>query len=164
MKKILLVPAACLVLAGCVTPTVYAPASGPNAVGFSEMRLQSDRFRVTYKGGGGAPAAQVEDYALLHAADLAVANGYDWFRVERRDLFQSGYEGSSASIGIGGASFGRHSAVGVSTSTGVPLNGGPQLTAVLEVTLGKGVRPDSADAYDARDIQRTIGPRATSRP
>ena len=51
------IAAACaaLALAACATPTVYAPAN-PNAassVGFSEYRIENNRYRVTFQGGAG---------------------------------------------------------------------------------------------------------------
>jgi hypothetical protein len=153
-----------LALAACETPTptIYAPARGPQAVGFSEMRLEPGRYRITYRGGPGAPPDQVSDYALLRAADLALADGYDWFRVSDRRLDRVGYGGgSSLSLGVGGASFGRHSAVGVGVGKTFGLSdSGPVLAQTLEVLMGKGPPPHDADVYDAREIRRTIGPRA----
>jgi hypothetical protein len=160
MRQLLPVLALCASLAACATETVYAPARNPSASGFTESRIEQDRWRVSFRGGGGAPAAQVEDYALLRAAQVTLANGYDWFVVDDRRMAQTGYSGATLGLGVGGASFGRHSAVGVGASTGMPLSGGPELTAWLEIRLGKGAKPDGANAYDARDVERTIGPRA----
>jgi len=39
---------------------------------------------------------------LTAAADLALANGYDWFRVVDRQVRQTGYGGASIGLGIGG--------------------------------------------------------------
>ena len=164
IKPVLLAATAALALAACETPTptLYAPASGPQAVGFTEMRLEPGRYRITYRGGPGAPPNQVSDYALLRAADLALADGYDWFRVSDRRLDRVGYRGgSSVSFGVGGASFGRHSAVGVGVGKSFGLgDNGPILAQTLEVLMGKGPPPHDADVYDAREIRHTIGPRA----
>jgi len=160
--KHLILPALCaLALGACATaPTVFQPAGSRGGVGFSEMRIEPGRYRVSFQGGPGAPPAQVQDYALLRAADLAVAEGYDWFRVIERTTRQNGYSGSSLSVGVGGMSFGRHSATGVGVGTGIPLGGGPALTATLEVLMGKGPRPGDGDVYDARGVQRSIRARA----
>jgi hypothetical protein len=160
MKRLILPALAALALSACATePTHFEPAARGSAVGFSEMRIEPGRYRVTFQGGPGAPAAQVQDYALLRAANLAVADGYDWFRITDRMTRENGYSGSSLSVGIGGMSFGRHSAVGGSVGTGVPLSGGPSLTTTLEVLMGKGPRPPEGDVYDARGVQHSIGPR-----
>jgi hypothetical protein len=157
MKRLILPALAALALSACATePTRFQPAGGPRAVGFSEMRIEPGRYRVTFQGGPGAPPAQVEDYALLRAANLALADGYDWFRIVERTTRQNGYSGSSLSVGVGGMSFGRHSAVGGSVGTGVPLNGGPALVTTLEVLMGKGPKPPEGDVYDARGVQRAI--------
>jgi hypothetical protein len=160
MKRLILTAVAALALSACATePTHFQPAGGPRAVGFSEMRIEPGRYRVTFQGGPGAPPAQVEDYALLRAANLALADGYDWFRITERITRQNGYSGSSLSVGVGGMSFGRHSAVGGSVGTGVPLSGGPALVTTLEVLMGKGPKPPEGDVYDARGVQRAIGAR-----
>ena len=161
MKHLILPVLAALSLAACATaPTVFQPAGPRGGVGFSEMRIEPGRYRVTFQGGPGAPPAQVQDYALLRAADLAVAEGYDWFRVTERVTRQNGYSGSSLSVGVGGASFGRHSATGVGVGTGIPLGGGPALVTSLEVLMGKGPKPTDGDVYDAKGVQRSIRARA----
>ena len=161
MKHLILPVLAALSLAACATtPTTFQPAGPRGGVGFSEMRIEPGRYRVTFQGGPGAPEAQVQDYALLRAADLALADGYDWFRVVDRSIRQTGYGGSSVSLGIGGMSFGRHSATGVGVGTGFPLSGGPALQASLEVLMGRGPRPQGSDVYDARGVRATVGGRA----
>lgn len=163
MKRLILpLFSAALALSACATePTHYQPATGRSAVGFSEIRIEPGRYRVTFQGGPGAPPAQIEDYALLHAADLALAEGYDWFRVTDRVTRQNGYSGGSLSLGVGGASFGRHSATGVGVSAGgIPLGGGPALVTTLEVLMGKGPKPGDRDVYDARGVQHSLRERA----
>jgi hypothetical protein len=159
MKRILILAGTCAALAACSTPTVYGPAAKPNASGFTENRIQSDRWRVSYRGGSGAPATQVNDYALLRAAELTLQQGYDWFRVDRRYTETHGGYGGGLSIGVGGASFGSHSATGVGVSTGVPIGGGPALTTTLEISTGKGPKPNDPEVYDARSVQESIRPR-----
>lgn len=150
-----------LVLAACASaPTVYGPAASPTAVGFSDYRIEPGRYRITFRGGPGAPPEQVSDYALLRAADLALADGFDWFRVSDRILQRTGAgNGPQLSIGGGSADFGRHSAVGLGVGTSFNLGGGPSLTQSLEVVMGRGSPPRDADIYDAREIRRTIGAR-----
>ena len=159
MKRLILPALAALTLSACATaPTHFQPAGAPGAVGFSEVRLEPGRYRVTFQGGPGAPVAQVQDFALLRAANLALAEGYDWFRITDRITHQNGYSGSSLSFGVGGASFGSHSAAGV--GVGVPLGGGPAMITTMEVWMGKGPRPPEGDVYDARGVQQAIGAHA----
>ena len=161
MKRLIIPCLAALALSACATaPTQFEPAARPGGVGFSEMRIEPGRYRVTFQGGPGALPAQVEDYALLRAADLAIAEGYDWFRVIDRETRQNGYTGATLGVGIGGMSFGRHSATGVGVSSGgIPLGGGPVLVTSLEVLMGKGPKPGSPDTYDARGVRQSLGMR-----
>jgi len=146
-----------LSLSACATPAaLYGPASGPRASGYSEQRIDQTRFRVTYR----APANQpgyAEDAALLRAADIAREAGYDWFVVTNRYAETSGGGGPSLSLGTGGGSFGGSTGIGIGLGTSIPLGGGPLRAVTMDVRMGRGERPE--DAYDAADIQRTIGPR-----
>ena len=158
MKQLLLITIASLSLAACqTTPTVYGPAAGPQGVGFSESPIENDRWRVMFRGGPGANAHRVWDLALQRAAELSLAKGYDWFRVTERYTAANGGGGPHVSLGVGGASFGGHTAVGVGGSTGFDLGGGPAFTVTLEILMGHGAAPRDADAYDAREIRRTAG-------
>ncbi|MDB5474894.1 MAG: hypothetical protein JWP49_405 [Phenylobacterium sp.] len=159
MKRTLLAILACASLAACAAATHFQPMTGRGGVGYSELRIEPGRYRVTFQGGPGAPEAQVQDYALLRAADLALAEGYDWFRIVDRNIRQTGYGGASIGLGVGGMSFGRHSATGVGVSSGFPISGGPSLQASLEVMMGKGPRPAGQDVYDPRAVRASIGPR-----
>jgi len=159
MKRLMIVSIAAASLAACATPTAFAPA-GPSASasGFWDSRIEENRFRVSYRGGSGAPATLVQEYALLHAADLTVANGFDWFQVIGR-FGEATPANSGGSLSVGGASggYGRRSYSGAGVGFNIPLGGGPQLTETLEVLMGKGVRPTTGPAaYEARDVQRSL--------
>lgn len=161
MRRLLIPLSVALAISACATaPTLFQPATGPNAVGFSDYRIEPGRYRVTFRGGPGAPPEQVADFALLRAADLAIADGYDWFRVSDRLLRQAGRDtGPRVSVGTGGSSFGRHSAVGLGVGASFDLGDGPALSETIEVLMGKGPRPAGADVYDARAVRREIGSR-----
>ncbi len=129
-------------------------------MGFSEYKIEPGRYRVTFKGSPGAPPNQVADYALLRAADLTLADGYDWFRISDRNFQQAGPRpGPNFSVGVGGGSFGGRSGVGLSLGRSFDLGGGPALAQTLEIVMGKGSAPKDADIYDAREIRKSIGPR-----
>jgi hypothetical protein len=160
MKKALAVALLALTLTGCETATVFTPLNG-DGVGYSEQPLEQGRWRVTFQGGSGAGPDRVGDLALLRAADLTVAQGYDWFRVTNRYLRRGGGgSGPFVSLGGGSASFGRGSAIGVGGGVGFDLGGGPRASQTLEIMMGHGARPDEPDAYDARQVRASIGPRA----
>ena len=160
MKRAVLPVLAALALSACATaPTVYGPAGGPKAVGYSEYRIEPGRYRVFFRGGPGAPPAQVNDYALLRAADLALAEGYDWFRVTDRFVEGLPDQGPRLGVGVGGGEYGRRSGVSLGLGTSFNLGGGPASAATLEVMMGKGPRPSGGDVYDARALRETLGAR-----
>jgi hypothetical protein len=73
-------------VAACQTATPYQPnirgqqASG----GYSELRLEPDRWRVTFTGNGVTSRETVEGYLLFRAAELTVQSGADWFEIVDR--------------------------------------------------------------------------------
>lgn len=162
MRRLLVILGLAATLSACATaPTVYAPAMSASGVGFSELRIEPGRYRVTFRGGPGAPMAQVADYALLRAADLTLADGYDWFRVVDRYVAQSGYDsGPRVSVGAGGGSGSYRSSLGVGVGTSFNLGGGPSMTQTLEILMGRGAPPVGGEVYNAAEVRRTVGPRA----
>lgn len=163
MKRLVLTALAAISLAACAsTPTVYQPAGAPGAVGYSEYRIEPGRYRVMFRGGTNASERQVMDYALIRAADLTIAEGYDWFRVSDRSMNYSS-SGSSPrfSIGVGGGSWGSSSGVGMGVGTTFGDNGYGSgygtPTASLEVFMGRGPKPPGVDVYDARAVRSSLG-------
>jgi len=165
--RLVVIACAAVCLTACATPTAYGPAGpSPYASGFSDSRIEANRYRVTYRGGSDAPPALVRDLALLRAADLTRESGYDWFQiVGRYGEAAPPRSSSSLSIGGGAASYGRRASSGVGVGLSFPLGGGgPQFSETIEIVLGKGVKPAAPDTYDAADVQRSVRPRAPPPP
>ena len=149
-----------LLLSACATsPAFYQAASGPSATGYSEYRIEPGRYRVTFRGGPGAPAQQVADFALIRAADLALAEGYDWFRVVDRSVEGVPDRGPQIGVGLGSGGYGRRSGVSLGVGTSFSLGAGPAMTTTIEVLMGRGERPRGQDTYDARALRQTLGAR-----
>lgn len=74
-------------LAACATPTPYQPVvtKGTTQGGYSELKLEPERYRVTFAGNSLTRRETVEGYLLFRAAELTVQNGYDWFAIVERD-------------------------------------------------------------------------------
>lgn len=153
MKKLIILSLA-VALGACaaVGPTTYGPADS-KGFGYEESRIESNRYRIIYRGSGGMPPEQVEDFALKRAAEIAVANNYDWFRVIARDLTGEERGGLGIGAGVGGGSYGRRSGVGVGVSGDLGTIGGQDyFTARIEVLMGSGETPEDGDYYDARSM------------
>jgi hypothetical protein len=73
-------------LGGCVSPTPYQPVvrGGPTAGGYSETRIEPNRWRVTFSGNSMTSRETVEGYLLYRAAEVTLQNGDDWFSVDER--------------------------------------------------------------------------------
>jgi hypothetical protein len=91
-----------LLSAGCATGPqypLYSPLAVTGSFGFSEQRINDTTWRVTYiapRRTAYSPYADPEPYrtsllnlandmALMRAAELALSNGYQTFRVTQRD-------------------------------------------------------------------------------
>lgn len=150
-----------LLLAGCATAigTPYAPAD-KKGYGYTDTQIEANRFRVTFAGDGATPPQVVEDFALLRAAELALANGYDWLRVIYRDTQFEEKGGVGLGAGFGTGSYGRHSGVDVGVGGNLGTVGARKFyTTRMEVLFGKGAKPEGDDAgevYDARSVADTI--------
>ena len=157
MKRLFLLGA--LALAGC--NSMYGAGDYARGPGVYETPISADRVRIVHSGFAGMAPQQVEDVALLRAAERTVQNGFDWFVVDQRynEVRPGRTNGPFLSVGGGSTSFGRYSATGLGAGLGFNLGGSrpPASIATLEVRMGRGPKPDGA--YDARDVQRTIGAR-----
>lgn len=147
-----------LALTACASLAPYGAQMGPNGQGYSEQRIESNRYRVTYNGVGAA--GRVADWALVRAADLTTEQGYDWFEVTQSwtDGRLGGAGGVSPSVSIGGGSsrYGGYSASGVGVGVGLNFSGPQPTSTTLEVVLGRGQKPDRPNVYDARSVQSSI--------
>lgn len=89
-NKALVLTAALALTAGlsaCVTPTPYqASVPGhPSSGGYSDARIEPDRWRVTFSGNTMTSRDTVEAYLLFRSAELTTQNGFDWFEMVDRN-------------------------------------------------------------------------------
>lgn len=148
-----------LILGGCASLAPYGPQGGPGGQGYSEQRIERDRWRVTYNGVG-APGP-VADLALRRAAELTLSEGYDWLQVTQRYVDgrpdSAGGFRPSVAVGYGSSNYGGWRTSGTGVGVGLNFSGPSPTSTVLEVRLGRGSRPDAAEAYDARDVLGALG-------
>ena len=159
--RLLIIAASVLSLAACATAigTAYGPADS-KGFGYAETRIEQDRYRVTFAGDGATPPELVEDFALLRTAELAVENGYDWFRVIGRSMDEAEKGGVGIGAGLGTGSYGRRSGVSVGVGGNLGTVGAKRFyTARIEALFGKGEKPadeSGAEVYDARSVIEAI--------
>ena len=147
-----------LALAACATAGgLYHPASSARGSGYSEQKLETNRYRVTFTGGPSTPAGIVQDYALLRAAELTLNMGYEWFTVVGRSTVNQGDGYGPRFSGMFGPPCGIYGCRSA-------LYGGfwyddfddNRLSASLDIVMGKGPKASDPATYDAKDVANTI--------
>jgi hypothetical protein len=176
LKPVLLAATAALALSACVTATPYGPAGVDSRFGYSEQRVDADRYRVTFAGNSVTSREQVEMALLLRAAEVTTQGGYDWFstvnRATDRDVRYQGTPDpffSDRYSRAWGPTW-RYHRFGSWSRWGDPFWGGrdfdvreiDRYEASAEIVMGRGAKPaGDADAFDAREVIQNLGPRVT---
>ncbi|ESQ85648.1 hypothetical protein AEAC466_00305 [Asticcacaulis sp. AC466] len=165
----LLAAASLTVLSACATPTPYQPAMATGATrdrGYSETRLEENRYRLKFSGNDMTGRDTVENYLLYRAAELTLSSGFDWFEIvsrgtdeKRRTVTYNDpfYDGLSWRF-YGRNRWSRWGAWG--SDFGMDTFEYTRYEAVAEIVMHKGPKPDSNPAaYDARAIKSSLEPR-----
>lgn len=161
LTRLALVSALAAATAACASLQPYGPVTAPGGQGYVEQRIESDRWRVSYRGVG-APEP-VADYALYRAAELTLAQGHDWFEITQR--WTDGRPDSaggirpSLSIGAGSGRYGLYSGSGVGVGVGLNFTGPSPTSTQLEVLMGDGAPPERTTVYDARGVLAALSGR-----
>jgi len=169
-------------LAACATPTPYQPAvkGQSSAGGYSEIRLEPNRYRVNFTGNSLTTRETVEGYLLFRAAELTVESGYDWFAIVDRDTDKKTqtyvepdpfYRPWYGSYGFWRPSW-RYYGRGFGWRGWDPFWGDPfwadrvdvrtveRFEASAEILMQKGPKPqDDPKAFDARAVIENLKPR-----
>jgi hypothetical protein len=161
ITRVLMVATLALGLAACAAPTPYQPGWQGDGYGYSEQRIEQNRFRVSFSGNAATPRETVQNYLLYRAAEITLAQGGDYFVVAARSTSPDygGGSGVSTGVGVGGGS---RSGVGVGLGIGLPLGGGGSgpVAATAEIVIHRGAKPENLrDAFDARAVRQNLGPR-----
>lgn len=165
MNKLIISGLVVFTLLGCANNSSYQAASG-NGYGYSETELGENRYRIDYKARG-SRASEAKNYALLRAAELTLENNYDWFVVVDRETHIEKTRDSvttsvhtdhtvTRSCGLLGCTTHTHPTTGY----GMGMSSGPgkdEAVASLEIRMGKGVKPDRDDVYDAQEVKDRLG-------
>ncbi|MDB5460260.1 MAG: hypothetical protein JWO72_2001 [Caulobacteraceae bacterium] len=185
MKRTLCAVAATIALAGglaaCETVTPYQPVNPANAQagGYSDVRLNSDRWRVMFSGNTLTSRETVERYLLYRAAELTVSQGFDWFVTADKYTDKKsqtyldpvygygwypswrfhgayGWRGYGAWGGGWGGPWGGAWGSPFDSPTVVQQYNRYEVSA--EIVMGHGPRPADGRALDAREVMTNLGP------
>ncbi|HEU4958925.1 MAG TPA: hypothetical protein VFT56_00830 [Sphingomonas sp.] len=168
--------AATLMLAGCQTATTYHPVTGHGFYreGYSDQRIEANRYMVTFSGNSVTSRDTVERYLLYRAAELTLQNGYDWFQLVDRDTDRKtrtyvtdrfrpgpwGYWGVTWRFHRPGFGWGFYDPFwGDPWERDFDIDTIDKYEAHAEVVLGRGAPPrDDVRAFDAHEVIRNLGP------
>lgn len=178
--------AALALLGACATATPYQAATDNNR-GYDNQRIENNRWQVSFGGNSLTDRETVETYLLYRAAELTRQEGFDHFRVVRRDVdedsrlvatgfssayspFYSGFYCNYRFYGARGLAF-RRSAFGPSRFGAFhdPFGygfGAPdyreivRYEATAEIILGRGPKPEDDPAFfDAEQVLENLSTR-----
>ena len=161
---------ATLGLAACESgPTPYQPG-GNGERGFSESRIENDRWRISFKGNSLTGRETVETYMLYRAAELTLQNGYDHFTIVNRDTERDrdirssgGYMGTRLSYMY---YVPRYGWVGAWEPYWTPerYREVTRYEAYAEILMGRGAKGDNPNSFDARQVSQNLGPQIQRPP
>lgn len=141
-------------VAACATATPYQPRD--RGYGYSEQKLETNRYRVTFAGNSSTPRETVENYLLYRAAELTLQNGNDYFVMasqgtEANTRYQqtiTGYHG-----------FGYYywyPQVALAVSSSEPVT---RYEAQAYIVMYQGGKPEGeTKAFDARELKANLDP------
>jgi hypothetical protein len=175
LKPVLLAATAALALSACATATPYGPAGPDSRYGYSDQRVDADRFRVSFAGNSVTSREQVEMGLLLRAAELTLEGGGDWFstvnRATDRDVRYAAspdpffYDRYSPFWGPSWR-YSRRGAWGPWGGWNDPFGRDldireiDRFEASAEIVTGNGRKPaNDPNAFDAREVVQNLGPR-----
>ncbi|GGD14330.1 CC0125/CC1285 family lipoprotein [Aquisalinus flavus] len=156
------------VLGACASSTPYGPTAEGNGYGFSEQQIESNRYRVTFRGNSLTSREQVENYLLYRAAELTLMNGYDYFTMVKDDT-----EKSTSYRSIGGPDYAYYGRGRPFPYYGYGFGWGPsdfdvrettRYSAIAYILLGKGTKPNDPASYNAAEVQQNLRPTVVLQP
>ena len=166
MSRLLITLTSLAVLAGCATPTPYQAAEGSQP-GFTETRIEANRYRISFEGNSLTDRETVETYLLYRAAELTVESGYDYFTVVSRatdedtrvmtsGIGRSPYAGFSVNYTYFHPRWGWHGWRDPFWDD-VSYRESTRYEASAEIYFGRGTKPDDPSAFYARDVMSNLG-------
>ena len=164
MNRILIASLFSLLIASCASVSKYQPASN-DGYGYEEFAITDTRYRISFRARGD-DRDMANGFALLRAAELTLQKGYDWFdvvdrqsEVSRDDRGATGPAIASPptvtrSCGLLGCTSRVTPGYGYTGASRLPPR--EETEVLIEIYLGRGIRPADRDTYDARQVAETI--------
>lgn len=169
IRNLIVAGAAALSIAACATSTPYGPATGDNPYGFTDQRIEENRYRIVFRGNSSTTREAVETFLLYRAAELTVQSGYDYFVVTEQDTEENRRYSTSPNPAFYGRyyyGYGPYCCAfpyyAYGWGWGAPYadystREYTRYTAIAFVTMHKGTKPaDDPQAFDARSVMDNL--------
>jgi hypothetical protein len=168
LRKLMAVAAvaAATALAACESgPTPYQPGSAVDR-SYSEQKIESDRYRISFKGNSMTDRETVENYMLFRAAELTLQSGYEVFTIvdretdKDRSVRRSGpYFGSRFSYSYFSPRWGWvHGWDPFWHSYPSRFDEVTRYEAFAEIVMSRGPKGSDPNAFDARQVSQNLSP------
>lgn len=162
--KVAVLSAGLFSLSACMTPTPYqaiSEAAGTHQ-GYSEEKIETNRYRLKFAGNSVTKRETVEDYMLYRAAELTLEQGYDWFSIVTRDTHEdksqtTTYRDPFDPYGRVSWRYYRGGWSGWGIGIEADTREYSRYEASAEILMGKGQKPENdKNAFDARDVEANL--------
>ena len=156
-----------LTLGACASSPKYVAADSADDYGHYSRQISENRYRVNFNGERRANLQDTRDYALLRAAELTLAEGYDWFQIIDRESATIETREPRTNFGYQRAYYTERNCGLLScTRTTRPTSFAhleydthrPETahSHSLEIVMGKGEVPEDGNYYDAQSVVKAI--------
>ncbi|MEL7031609.1 MAG: hypothetical protein AAGL97_04395 [Pseudomonadota bacterium] len=81
MRNYIIAAISALLIVGCASTPIYERAEDLNDFGYSDQKIEENRYRVSYNGDASTPRAMVENYLLYRMSEITLEQDYDYFKV-----------------------------------------------------------------------------------
>lgn len=143
-------------LSGCSSAPSYRAANG-QGFGYSEVRLSPTDYRVIYQQRGFS-AQKAKQGAIRRAAELAQADGQEWFVVVQESSDHN-EPSSLTSSPMVERQCGLLTCQTVVSESPMLVNSADQrIVVTLTIRVGHGIRPSQAQVYSVEDVLQHVTP------
>jgi len=154
-------------LGACASSPQYVAADSAADYGHYSRQISENRYRVNFNGERRANLQDTRDFALLRAAELTLAEGYDWFQILDRESATIETREPRTTFGFQRAYYTEQNCGLLScTRTTRPahfaqLEYGTHRPDTahshsLEIVMGEGEVPEDGNYYDAQSVVQAI--------
>ncbi len=161
MMRLLLGAFMAVAIAACTSVPIYEAAQDHSDFGYSDQKIEENRYRVAYNGDASTPRSTVENFLLYRMSEITLDNGFDYFKVLDTDTeCHTEYRATSDETCPQASRYGPmfpYCGLGYVCNPSQTIKETKRYEAVAHVTLHKGEKPeDDAYAFSAREVQQNL--------